>query len=318
MLDDGEFLTLIRALRNGSPVKVQGVLITLQHELLDKRIWQPAVLPGISHPLQGGPPLAFPWTSPDYLQWLEKGGSHLTVRSGDVLCVTRVVAKATQTPFGDDDHPHNREMVLAQLTLLRAEGDVIPAGVLAFHGVQSTVRPGAPGDENERISEALFLRLEERCGFDPRDYIGLDVDGWPPIPAKLTLSERNALLSLLNDNGEPTVGFGYWMARAEAEAGVALSASELRRRKAKRGNATKPLAKKNAQAADQRWRTATLPIARRLRAEDPTIGHGPLIDAIYDAPDVPALIPGPESVLAAIRAWEEAGELVRSTLNPRA
>lgn len=292
------------------------MLIVLSHDMLDRELWQPAVRLGIRHPLHGGPQLIFPWTSRDHIPWTEVGGSFVTINSGDTLCVDQVWAQSTASAFGSDDHSHNREMMIAKLSILRADKSEEFGGLLAFHAVQSTIRPGAPGDENERIGEALFLRLTERCGFDPKDYIGLEPEEWPAIPAHLSMSERHALLSLLDHDGEPTVGFGYWMARAEAEAGVGLSAGEFRRRREKRQADAALLAAENARSADRRWRDVMLPIAQAFRAKIPDISQRDLADALFRVPEAPNEMPAHDTVVDTIVVWEQTEKLVRSTKNP--
>ncbi len=318
MLTDEEHALLVRASRDGQRVVVQGVGISLAHELLDRGVWQPAIQLGINHPLGGGPSLVLPWTPPEYVRWMELSGTGdvITVRTGDRVLVSHVRSVSTGSAYEDDDHPHNREMRVAHLFLWRADGSDADAGVVLFHGVQSTVRPGAAGDENERIAEALFSRLAGRCGFDPRDYIGDEPEDWPSIPSQLTQAERHALLSLLEHGGDATVGFGYWMARAEAEAGIAVRATKLRRRTAKAASDAQPRARANKADADARWRELTLGLANRLRMKDPAIGSQPLVDALLLSDEAPEAIPQPDTLKKAIRAWEKAGLLPRSTQNP--
>jgi hypothetical protein len=124
---------------------------------------------------------------------------------------------------------------------------------------------------------------------------------------------------------DDAVRLGFYAAQAEAKAYAhPLAQQRLRRQRSEKVNG-KLTGAQSARIADI-WRQPGLKLATMLRAEDPSLGQLALAKALLPKLDeaVGALLqrtrrklPEIDQLKTQIRAWEEAGELVRSSRYPR-
>lgn len=238
------------------------------------------------------------------------------VESGDIVYVRTIVGVSFSTAYGEFDHPHNREAIGALLGVLRADGGESDVQTpLLFFGRETTLLSSAPGRRASDLRFGLIERLNGRCGFDIAEFLGRDESEWPEIPSHLTQSERRALRALVQ--GELTeepheVEFGYWMARAEAEA--TLLPAGLRA--AARANSDRASGAKGGAQIRARsqalWAAEGLALAQRIRAERPTLGSKALASAMMNHVDLPDAAPDHEGLRSRIRSWEQSGQLQKA------
>ncbi len=272
---------LITAYGAPEPVVVDGVVFDLRCEL-DTEVWRPVSPLGFYGNLAAlrGPRIAFPWTPDDWREAMQKEGELIEARAGSTVRIAMVTTANLATTFKDFEVPEGRERKLAYISVFSPDGSLKlaepPLLILAETATAIQITMG----NHAAAYRGLVAKLERETGLaDLESMLDEPVEHWTKPQGPMTPAYGEALFALkdaISDGDEHAyAGFGYLMARAEAEAQLLEPASRERQAEIYRTRGTA------ARRRQSRTRTERLrDYAKLIQSENRSISLGACARAV--------------------------------------